>query len=81
MASSTELRGSAPVLSAKDVLLEVRSDVKAMRGEVGILMSQHLDERITALERFMWRLIGIASIGAVLGALATMATLSRWLLP
>ncbi|MBA3875562.1 MAG: hypothetical protein C0498_01275 [Anaerolinea sp.] len=47
---SDDLRGSAPILTAKDVLLEVRADVKAIGRHVDIIMSQKLDERLSAVE-------------------------------
>lgn len=48
--ANDELRGSSPVMTAKDVLLEVRSDVKDIGKNVDILVSQRLDERVKVLE-------------------------------
>ena len=50
MSTDTELRGSSPVMTAKDVLLEVRNDVKDIGKNVDILVSQRLDERVKVLE-------------------------------
>ena len=60
MPDPDELRGSTPVMTAKDVLLEVRSDVKGIAKNVDVLMSQNLDARLTALERSQMRGIGMA---------------------
>lgn len=66
---SDDLRGSAPVLTAKDVLLEVREDVRAMKSTVDVLASQHLDERVRALEAWRWKAVGFgAAVGAIVGA-------------
>lgn len=48
--STDDLRGSAPVLTAKDVLLEVRQDVREMKTGLDVLLSQNLNERVTLLE-------------------------------
>lgn len=67
--SNDDLRGSAPVLNAKDVLLEVRTDVKLIGKNVDILVSQNLNERVTALEKAQWKTAGVAAaLGAVVGA-------------
>lgn len=64
-----ELRGSTPVLSAKDVLLEVRTDVKKIGTNVDILVSQNLNNRVTAIETWKAGVIGkSAGIGAAVGA-------------
>lgn len=66
-----ELRGSAPVMTAKDLLLEVRSDVKAIGRNVDVLVSQNLNDRVTTLERGQWKIAGIAAaLGAVAGVVA-----------
>lgn len=66
-----EIRGSSPVMTAKDVLLEVRGDVKLMAGKVDILVSQNLNERVSALEKAQWKVAGIAAaLGAVAGVVA-----------
>jgi hypothetical protein len=89
MSGSDDLRGSAPMLTAKDVLLEVRADVKAMSRNVDVLVSQQLDSRLNQLETWRDRVdgrvsviqIGLASLGAavaVLVGLATLATFFGW---
>lgn len=65
-----DLRGSTPVLTARDVLIEVRTDVKAMKTGVDILLSQNLHDRVTAIERWQNRLIGLGFIGAALAVIA-----------
>jgi hypothetical protein len=65
-----DLRGSTPVLTARDVLLEVRADVRDMKSGVDVLLSQNLHDRVTAIERWQNRLIGLGFIGAILAVLA-----------
>jgi len=72
MSSSEDLRGSTPVLTAKDVLLELREDVRSMRTSVDVLVSQDLSNRVTAIERWQNRLIGLGMVGTLL-ALAAIA--------
>jgi hypothetical protein len=48
-----DLRGSTPVLTARDVLIEVREDVRYLRTSVDVLASQNLDSRLSVLED--WR--------------------------
>ena len=80
-----ELRGSAPILSAKDVLLEVRADVKAMSRQVDILVSQQLDGRLSALETWRDRVdgrvsviqIGLAVVGSIVALLVGVLTITK----
>lgn len=65
-----DLRGSSPVLTARDVLLEVREDVRQMKSGVDILLSQRLDERVRDVERWQNRVIGLGMAGTLLGLLA-----------
>lgn len=65
-----DLRGSAPVLTARDVLLEVREDVRQMKSGVDILLSQRLDERVRDVERWQNRVIGLGMAGTLLGLIA-----------
>lgn len=70
-ATDDEVRGSTPVMTTKDVLLEVRADVKLMAKDVGILVSQNLDTRLNAVETWKDQLTGkIIAIAAVPTALA-----------
>lgn len=70
VSTSEDLRGSTPMLSARDVLLEVRSDVREMRTSVEVLLSQNLGDRVTAIERWQNRIIGLGMVGAILGVIA-----------
>ena len=51
--SRDDVDGSESILTTKDILLEVRRDVRHMSTNVEILVSQDLDERLNALEN--WR--------------------------
>ena len=62
-----DLRSTATVLTARELLLEVRSDVRDMKTSVDVLRSQNLHERVVALERAQWK---IALIAGILGAIA-----------
>ena len=56
-----DLRGSTPVLTARDVLLELRDDVREMKRTVDVLASQNLDSRVSKLESAQWRIVGVAT--------------------
>lgn len=71
MSDHEELRGSAPILTAKDVLLELRNDVKDMKSVVDVLAEQELNTRLNRVEAFQNRLIGISGAAAILGLIAT----------
>lgn len=45
-----DVRGSAPVMSSKDLLLELYHDMKVVRPAVEALVSANLPARVTALE-------------------------------
>ena len=77
MPSPDDLRGSTPILTAKDVLLEVRSDVREMRTAVDILVSQNLAERVTSIEKWQNRVIGLGAVGSLLGLVALIMQLAR----
>lgn len=62
-----DLRNSTPILTARELLLEVRSDVRDMKSSVDVLLSQNLHERVVVLERAQWK---IALIAGILGAIA-----------
>lgn len=50
-ASETDdLRGSAPAMTSKDLLLDIYYDMKVVRPQVQMLVDQRLDARITILE-------------------------------
>lgn len=68
--SPEDLRGSTPVLTARDVLLELRQDVREMKTGVDILLSQNLGDRVTAIERWQNRVIGLGLVGTALGIIA-----------
>lgn len=70
MSTTEDLRGSTPVLTAKDILLELRDDVREMKSGVDVLLSQKLDDRVTAIERWQNRIIGIGLVGSLLSILA-----------
>lgn len=61
-----DLRGSAPTLSAKDVLVEVHEDVRQMRVDIAVLRSQDLNARVSLLEGFKSRVVGTSAAGALL---------------
>lgn len=66
-----ELQGSTHVITARTLLLEVRSDVKAIGKNVDILVSQNLNDRVSTLERGQWKIAGIAAaLGAAAGVVA-----------
>lgn len=68
-----DLRGSTPVLSARDVLIELRDDVREMKRTVDILASQNLDSRVTQLERQQSRQLGLtAGVAAAAGVLTSL---------
>lgn len=75
-AGDGDLRGSAPIMSTKDILLEVRDDVKDMKRNVDILVSQDLDSRITNIELWKARVSGsVIAIAAAVSAAVSVGTL------
>lgn len=75
MSNENDLRGSAPIFTAKDVLIEVRDEVRAMTKSVDILVSQNLNERVQSLETSRDESRGLAKIAIVIAALAGVATI------
>lgn len=72
-----DLRGSTPVLSARDVLLELRDDVRDMKTKVDVLASQDLDRRVSRLEQSQSKLLGqVAGIAAVISTFIAVAGLA-----
>lgn len=74
MSNDNDLRGSTPILSARDVLIEVRDEVKAMRSSVDVLVSQNLNERVQSLETSRDESRGLAKVAILIAALAGIAT-------
>ena len=66
-----DLRGSTPIFTAKDVLIEVRDEVRGMKSAVDVLVSQDLNNRVDSLERSRDELRGLSRVAIVLGALAS----------
>lgn len=82
MANADELRGSTPILSAREVLIEVRDTIKTLDGKVDelnssviVLLSQNLEPRVKNLESFKDRMIGLGYIGVALGAVGTILSI------
>lgn len=69
--TDNDLRGSTPIFTAKDVLIEVRDEVRGMRSSVDVLVSQNLDSRVDSLERSRDELRGLTRISIVLATLAS----------
>lgn len=82
-----DLNPNATGLTAKDVLLEVRTDVKAMSRDLAVLTSQNLDVRVNAMESWRDRVDGrvgaltvaVTVIGAILGIAVAIVTLAQLL--
>lgn len=62
-----DLRASTPILTARELLIEVRSDVREMKSTVDVLLAQNLHDRVVKLEQAQWK---IAFVAAILGAIA-----------
>ena len=85
--SGDDLAPNATGLTAKDVLLEVRTDVKAMTRDLAVLTSQNLGPRMDSLEDWRQRVDGrmtmlvilVSVIGTVLGIAIAIVTLSQLL--
>jgi len=85
--SGDDLAPNATGLTAKDVLLEVRTDVKAMTRDLAVLTSQNLDQRVNAIESWKDRIDGrvtmllvlVSVVGTVLGIAVAVVTLSQLL--
>ena len=72
-----DLRGSAPVYSAKDILQKLDRKVDEMDAKLdtaatamSVLVSQDLNERLTKVESWKDRLTGLAYLGPILGFIA-----------
>lgn len=73
--TDNDLRGSTPILTAKDVLIEVRDEVRFMRSAVDVLVSQNLDMRVDSLETSRDELRGLTRISIVLASLAAVGSI------
>jgi hypothetical protein len=60
---------------SEEMLEEVRRDVKLLLQEMHTLQSQRLDQRVRAVERFQWTLVGASSTMSVLALLVAIAGL------
>lgn len=58
MSGDEDLRGSAPMMTTKDLLLELWQDVKELRKDMSVLTSQDLDERLSEVESWRDRVDG-----------------------
>lgn len=61
--------------SAKDILMEVHHDVKQLNENVAILLSQDLNKRVGALEKFRERMIGLSYAALLLSSAATILSI------
>ena len=81
--ASEEVRGADPVINTKELLLDLRDDLRNFREQdfvevrdlVKLMASQNLDTRMDSLESFKDRIMGMASIGAILGTVATILSI------
>lgn len=78
---SDDLRGSAPVYSAKDVLQSLDGKVDKMSEQLAILVNQDLGSRVTTLESFKDRMIGLSYAGVLLGIVATILSIVSLVAP
>lgn len=74
--SESDLRGSTPIFTAKDVLIEVRDEVRGMKTAVDVLVSQNLNQRVDDLERSRDELTGLARISMVVATLAGVGSIA-----
>ena len=81
--ANDELRGSTPVYTAKDILVkldtkldEMDKKVDQVGTQVTVLVSQDLAPRVTELERFQNRLMGLTWAAGALGLIGT--ALGAW---
>lgn len=68
--SDNDLRGSTPIFTAKDVLIEVRDEVRGMKTAVDVLVSQNLNQRVDDLERSRDETRGLAKVSIIVAVLA-----------
>ena len=73
--TDNDLRGSTPIFTAKDVLIEVRDEVRGMKSAVDILVSQDLNNRVDSLERSRDELRGLSRISIALASLAALGSI------
>jgi len=73
--TDNDLRGSTPIFTAKDVLIEVRDEVRGMKTAVDVLVSQNLNQRVDDLERSRDELKGLARISIVIAAFAGLGSI------
>lgn len=74
--NESDLRGSTPIFTAKDVLIEVRDEVRGMKTAVDVLVSQNLNQRVDDLERSRDETRGLAKISIVVAALAGIGSIA-----
>lgn len=72
--STDDLRGSTPIFTAKDVLIEVRDEVRGMKTAVDVLVSQNLNQRVDDLERSRDELRGLSRVSIILASLAALGS-------
>lgn len=79
-----DLRGSAPVYSAKDILQKLDRKVDEMDSKLdtaatamSVLVSQDLNERLTRVESWKDRITGLAYLGPLLAAAAILWQIAR----
>lgn len=72
--TTDDLKGSTPIFTAKDVLIEVRDEVRGMKTAVDVLVSQDLNNRVDSLERSRDEQRGLARISIVLASMAAIAS-------
>lgn len=75
MSDDEALRGSSPVYTAKDILQKLDRKVDAIDEKMdtqssllAVLASQHLNDRLSAVEKFQNRIAGLAILGPLLAA-------------
>lgn len=83
--SDDDLNPSATGLTTKEVLLEVRADVKQIGRDVSILTSQDLDHRVNSLESWADRVNGrvnaLIVVITIAGAILSIIIALRILFP
>ena len=79
-----DLRGSAPVYSAKDILQkldrkvdEVDSKLDTAATAMSVLVSQDLNDRLSKVESWKDRITGLAYLGPLLGAVGILWQIAR----
>ena len=79
-----DLRGSAPVYSAKDILQKLDRKVDEMDSKLdtaatamSVLVSQDLNDRLSKVESWKDRITGLAYLGPLLGAVGILWQIAR----